>query len=195
MIGGHQIFLFQWSSTSCGLQIVQDRLDYACRRLLLRFLGRFFASITANPCRFFLVQCYPLCQSKMSTQCSIVCAEHPWRGTLRALLLQAEQSLDRRQLHLFAVDRRPSQVRSHQLIPAIAHLLIFSTSPASRFMQTSTVTISNPFYVFYGKAEGGLQTLQTLQTLPAFVSGPDSGVPSGPLTLQPCCLTKSYKLT
>ena len=102
-------------------------------------------------------------------------------GTLRALLLQAEQSLDRRQLHLFAVDRRPSQVRSHQLIPAIAHLLIFSNSPASRFMQTSTVTISNPFY---GKAEGGLQTMQTL---PAFVSfGPDSeALPSGPFTLPP----------
>ena len=134
----------------------------------------------------------------MSTQCSLVCAEHPWRGTLRALLLQAEQSLDRRQLHLFAVDRRPSQVRSHQLIPAIAHLLFSSTSPASQLLDSCKLRqwliyhISNPFY---GKAEG----LQSLQTLPAFVSGPDSGaLPSGPLDLEamrPCCLTNLHSDT
>ena len=109
-----------------------------------------------------------------------LCAEKIRCGKLRALLLQPEQSLDRRQLHLLAVDRSPSHLRSHQFLHAIAHLPIFSNSPSSQFIQTLTVdTISNPSY---GKAEGGLQTL------PAFVSfGPDSeALPSGLLTLLPC---------
>ena len=69
-----------------------------------------------------------------------LCAEKIRCGKLRALLLQPEQSLDRRQLHLLAVDRSPSHLRSHQFLHAIAHLPIFSNSPSSQFIQTLTVT-------------------------------------------------------